>query len=400
MSGEHNKAPKAAGRPSRARAATVIDGEVTVIPDPEPADHPAPQPAILASAADNMSTAASPATDDGAAAAGTAPAPPSPGRPVMPSTTASAIAGGLAGALAGALAAIIIAIAGLWLLGDSTSKSSRDEAAAALAALEKRLRAVELRPAPDGGGTAKLADDVAALRQNVGAIETRLSSQPATANASPSDLASLRQSVAELERKLAGADNSQLAADIATLRRDLATKVTSGGREPAALLLLATDLLKAAVDRGQPYVSELEATRGLGLAAEFVEKLAANAASGIPTSRQLADLFRERLAPMLDSLQRKPDGVLDQLQQSLAKLVRVRPVGDVAGEDPAQRLARLEVRLQRGDVAGAGEEMAALPAAMQAAAGALADGLRQRVMADMLLARAIADLVKSLPGRG
>lgn len=390
MSDEHNKPPKGTGRSSRPRAAPVIDGEAMAIPDPKPADHPAPQPALEVSTGDNTSTDASPATGDAAAGTGMAAASLSLVRPVI------------AGAVAGALAATIIGMAGLWLLGDGTSNTGSDDAAAAVTALEKRLRAVEARPAPaaDGSGTTKLADDLAALRQNVSAIEARLAGAPATANAGLNDLASLRHSLAGLEQKIAAADNSQLAAEIATLRRDVTARSANGGGEPAALLLVATDLLKAAVDRGQTYVSELEAARGLGLSAEVVDKLSPAAASGVPTPRQLADLLSERVTLMLDSLQRKPDGVVDQLQQSFAKLVRVRPVGDVAGVDPGQRLARLEVRLQRGDVAGAVEEMSALPAPMQAAAGPLAEGLRQRVMADTLLARVIADLVKSLPRRG
>ncbi len=56
-------------------------------------------------------------------------------------------------------------------------------------------------------------------------------------------------------------------------------------------------------------------------------------------------------------------------------MVRIRPVGEPAGNDPAAVLARIEVKLARNDVAGADKDIAALPEK----ARALAEPWRKRL---------------------
>lgn len=395
MSDEQDGAPKAATRPpsSRRRSAPVIEGEARVIAGGthEASAEDTSQEAREAQAPPQLSATAS---NDPPLASGavTMPdqAPPTLVKPI--------IAGGLAGVLA-----TLVVMAVTMLVG-GLANSSGDEAGTRLTGLEKRLQSLEARPAIAAGGAEikKLADDVASLRQSVDGFAARLAARPAGADTGQgqNDLAILRQSIVGLEQKLAATPNiAALTADIAALRREIAARPAGGG-EPAALLLVAVDLLKGAVDRGQAYAGELEAARALGLAADIADRLAPAAPRGVATARQLADLLRDRVGPMLDSLQQKPDGIAEQLLQSLTRLVRVRPVGEVAGLDPASRLARLEARLQTGDAAGALEELTGLPAPMQAASGLLAEGLRLRVMADRLLSGAIADLVKSLSRKG
>ena len=61
-------------------------------------------------------------------------------------------------------------------------------------------------------------------------------------------------------------------------------------------------------------------------------------------------------------------GFLDRLQASAEKLVRVRPVDEAPGDDPAAVVARIEVRAAQADLAGALAELAKLPALLRARA--------------------------------
>ena len=61
---------------------------------------------------------------------------------------------------------------------------------------------------------------------------------------------------------------------------------------------------------------------------------------------------------------------LERLQSNAAKIVRVRPAGDVAGDDPASVSARIETRADHADIRGALAELAKLPADARAPAAA------------------------------
>ena len=56
-------------------------------------------------------------------------------------------------------------------------------------------------------------------------------------------------------------------------------------------------------------------------------------------------------------------GFLDRLQANAERLVRIRPVDEVPGDDAATVVNRIEVRAARSDVAGALSELGKLPAA-------------------------------------
>jgi hypothetical protein len=59
---------------------------------------------------------------------------------------------------------------------------------------------------------------------------------------------------------------------------------------------------------------------------------------------------------------------LDRLQANAEKIVRIRPVDDTPGDDPAAIVARVELRATQSDPAGALAELAKLPPAARAPA--------------------------------
>ena len=63
------------------------------------------------------------------------------------------------------------------------------------------------------------------------------------------------------------------------------------------------------------------------------------------------------------------NGILEKLQANAERIVRIRPVGDQAGDDTAAIVARIEAKAARDDIAGAMAELSKLPASMRAPAG-------------------------------
>jgi hypothetical protein len=74
-------------------------------------------------------------------------------------------------------------------------------------------------------------------------------------------------------------------------------------------------------------------------------------------------------------------GFLQKLQANAERLVRIRPVEEVAGDDPAAIMARAQIKAGRGDVPGALTELGTLPATVRAPAQAWIDKAQARTAA-------------------
>lgn len=388
MSEDNQDLPKSeAKRPApKKRAPAVIEGEAVKIEGVE-------QPSMTAEGA-------APASEPPAAAEAMS----TTEQPVMAEKSSANPL--LAGAIAGAVAGVLVAGIAYFAVPPAGTPKLESDIAPRLAAFDKRLKDVEARPAlPDvGEDILRLSADIKGLKQAFGALESRASTAPASApqpaGAANEDVAALRKALAALEQKIAGfASTAQVSGDLAALRREIAARSGSEG-DNKALLLVSVDLMKSTLDRGQPFASELEAARGLGLAPAAADKLKTYAETGLPTVGQLGGDFSARANAMIDTLTPQADGVLERLVQSAKKLIHIRPVGEVAGAEPAAVIARIETRLQQGNAAAALAEFKNLPERTRAAAGQIPALLAARAEADALLSSLIAELVKSLPKRG
>jgi len=121
--------------------------------------------------------------------------------------------------------------------------------------------------------------------------------------------------------------------------------------------------LRAAVERAYPFTTELAAARTQGLDVAALAALQPFAAGGVPSPNEL---FRELsgLMPQLTrvSLPVGHDGnYLERLQAGAERLVRIRPVGDVPGDDVSTVIGRIEFKMARQDVAGVVEDIEKLP---------------------------------------
>ena len=83
---------------------------------------------------------------------------------------------------------------------------------------------------------------------------------------------------------------------------------------------------------------------------------------GLPSSDALAREL-SRLAPAMQSAASAPreGGLMDRLQANAERLVRIRPVNETTGDDPAAVVSRAEAKAQRGDLGGARADLAKLP---------------------------------------
>jgi hypothetical protein len=100
----------------------------------------------------------------------------------------------------------------------------------------------------------------------------------------------------------------------------------------------------------------------------------------------------------------RPLGWLSSAGDWLASQVSVRPVGEVAGDDPGARVARAEVRLSRGDLAAAAKELDGLKGPAAAAAASWLGDAQARLAVDQVVtalqAAAVTRLGASAAGTG
>ncbi|MEN3382027.1 MAG: hypothetical protein V7608_2071, partial [Hyphomicrobiales bacterium] len=129
-------------------------------------------------------------------------------------------------------------------------------------------------------------------------------------------------------------------------------------------------VLRTAVERGDPFVTELAAVKPLVTDPAQVAPLEPFAAAGVPRATALARELSQLAGPMLAAAGAAPReaGLFDRLQQGAEKLVRIRPINETPGDDPATVISRAEVKAANGDLAGALADLSRLPDAVRAPA--------------------------------
>jgi hypothetical protein len=245
-----------------------------------------------------------------------------------------------------------------------------EQGAGAAAALDARIARLEKAPPPQAGA----APDNQALTDRVTALETALREAKSRAdaafdaaqkNTAPSavvaadrrDIDALTTRVAALEQAIKGADER--------IARAAATGTDKAGRLAFVALVLRT-----AAERGDPFVTELPAIRPRVSDAAPIAALEPFAATGVPRAAKLARELSQLAGPMLNAAGSAPreSGIIDRLQQGAERLVRIRPINETPGDDPATVISRAEVKAANGDLAGALADLARLPDTVRAPA--------------------------------
>lgn len=289
--------------------------------------------------------------------------------------------------LAGGLIALAGA-AGLQFGGVLPNLGGHPELAALKAEVEKLASIPSFDPAP-------ILGEIQTLKDQIAAVDSRIAELPSGG----SDIAALKtieEKIASLEAALAsgqsggGADAAALQALSAKVAQLESAQPSPGGTSAVALAIAASGL-KAAIDRGGPFMSELETYASVAPGSADIDALRALAATGVPSRQDLVARFDDAANAML-AASRTPDpdaGILQRLTDSAKNLVKARPVGDIAGDSPEALAARMEVAIGRGDLDAALSEVGKLPAAAQEAAKAYLDQVKARRDTDALVAKAL-----------
>ncbi len=277
--------------------------------------------------------------------------------------------------------------------------------AARLAAVEVQLQELAARPSPNGNPkvddlSARVGQAEAALARPPAAdpaLATRLAGAETAAKSLTDNLAALNRRIDEVataareargRADAAAGQNADQSAIVASEQRELealagriaaleqAAKAMEGElakrtspADRAARLALAAAALQAVVERGEPFAAELAAAKPLAGDPGRLAPLEPFARTGVPSVAALSRELQGLIPSLLPTGAGKPQGgFLDRLQTNAERLVRIRPVGEAAGNDPAAMVARIESRAAQGDLAGAIAELRKLPAELRAPA--------------------------------
>lgn len=299
------------------------------------------------------------------------------------SQTPSRISSFVFSAVTGALAALLV-IGGAKFSGlldapppvappvtNNASKSDVEALGARLAKVESDVAKPAPRPVSDPAFAARLdavetaqtslRNDVTAARGQSEKLAAALneiktaSPQGVIAAEPPSvpaiDLSAIEERIGKIERATAA------------LSAAAAAPAPPPAEDPNVRRMAAASLLEAAVQQGGPYTPALAAARSVAGDVGTLKPLDAFAATGVPSaatlSRELLTLL-PKLAPKPDTQPASP-GILERLQQSAARLVRIQRV-DATGSGNAAILARVSAAAQRDDLAEAKRELLQLPA--------------------------------------
>jgi len=312
----------------------------------------------------------------------------------------------LLGAAGMGAVSMLILISVLWFTGviGNGSAGYGDR----LSAIESRLRELSGRPADraDQHVLEDLSTRIGRLEKSTfssppplsdPALANRLTSAENATKAFADNIGSLNSRVDDLAaavrelRNVTPVDKSELealAARIAALEKtaaaieaDLVKRATVAS-DRAMRYALATAALRAAVERGDPFTTELAAARPLA-PENALSGLEPFAASGVPSNVVLA----QELSALVPALRRAADsvppegGFFDRLKANAGRLVRIRRANEVPGDDPAAVITRIDLKAANADVSGALVELAKLPAPVRAPAQAWIDKAQARIAA-------------------
>ncbi|MEP9387503.1 phage tail protein [Mesorhizobium sp. KR9-304] len=349
--------------------------------------------------------------------------------PPARSSRGSAVTAGVAGGIVALLAGGLLQFAGILGTPGSTSGSAEPSVPAAveaeIAALKSEIEGLKSGAGNTGDMTGRVdalsqafdqvKADVAALKQavvsgggdsaglgalnaKIAEIETRIAAiGPGADGAIPEEIAAINEKIAGVEVlvKAAGEAASVVDGRLGALEQSvstLATKVDSQAAQPKIALAIAASALKAAIERGAPFLPEIETFAAIAPRAPGLSELRPYAEKGVATR---ADILAETDAAanaIIAAASPPPAnaGFFERLLSSAESLVTVRPIGAVEGPGVPETVARMEVALQAGDLAKAVAEFDTLPEPAKAAGAIFADKIRARLTVEQLADQAIA----------
>ncbi len=294
-----------------------------------------------------------------------------PEQPKAPGAGRALVAGAVGGAIVAALAATAFTVyppktqlpaSDLNRIAALEAASSHngeaiaglDQHVAALAALEKRVGALE------AGSGAAGTPDVQALSGDVKTLR--------------GEIDATREQVPALEARIAKLETAappDISARIQKLETEAAAPKPATNDHPAAVAVVA-EAIRDKLASGAPFTTDVASLASLGVDPAKLAPLKA-VADGAPSNSALIASFEAAEPKLFAAVAPKEAGsVGERLLGHLRSLVRIRQIGETAGDDPQALASQVVARLQRGDLSGALAAFAKLPQQARDAASAFA----------------------------
>ena len=263
----------------------------------------------------------------------------------------------------------------------AAAQAARDDAAKALelatANAQRPNEAPAAPPAPAPGQQPN-GPDVSALEGRLAKVEADLAGALARP---PVDLDPISQRLDKLEKALAAPK----------IETRVAPEAAPPSRDAAAGLAVVAQALRVRLAAGVPFPVEEAALERLGADPAKLAILKPLAEKGAPSAAALAaDFAKAAPAVLAAATPEGSSGVVDRLLSNMGKVVKVTPVGEVAGDEPAALLSQINAALGRGDAATALAAWRRLPDAARQASKPWADEAQSTIDA----AKAAGDLAE------
>ncbi|WP_222334680.1 COG4223 family protein [Rhizobium leguminosarum] len=327
---------------------------------------------------------------------------PPPEQPAPKSaSTSGLIAAGIVGGLVALLGAGAIQYAG-YLPGSSTPQTTSPETAELAGEIDGLKQTVaNLAANPASADDGELAKRVAALETTAKAPAAGAPADAANVEALNQKIAELTGQVDQLRSTLAQSSEQQTTngADIAKRLEEAEKKLNEPREDVAVARAIAAAALKAAIDRGGPFLAELDTFAGVAPDDPAVADLRTFAETGIPSRTELVREVPDVATAIVEAVN-QPDpnqSWSDRLMSSAKSLVSVRPVGNIEGESVEAIAARMEEKVKSGDLPGASAEWNSLPASGKQASAAFKQSLEARIRVEELVGGALS---KAVSGTG
>ncbi|WP_315926169.1 phage tail protein [Mesorhizobium sp. SP-1A] len=267
-----------------------------------------------------------------------------------------------------------------------------DKVRADLAAVKKTAEA------GSGGDTGTaldaLGDKVAALETTVAALNQAAGQQV--------DLGPVNEKLAALDTQVKSSADAVAREDgrLGALEQSvsqLTGKVEAQASQPKIALSIAASALKSALERGAPFTAELDTFAAISPDAPQVAALRPYAEKGVPSRADIATGMDAAANAMVGASEQVDEnaGLFARLMSSAESLVKVRPVGAIAGPGVPETVARMEVAVKQGDYAKALAEYGTLPEAVKAAGAGFADKIKARLEAETQVDALVSSAMKA-----
>jgi hypothetical protein len=322
----------------------------------------------------------------------------SPAEPVRPAPSkgggsggAGAIAAGIFGGLVALVGAGSAQYAGYIPNFGPTEKVDLSAVTSQISALQAKLDEVAQKadnpPKPD----------LKPLENRMKAIETAMSKLPV---GDLTDVLAIQGKLNDVAGQSAKVHEELTS--VASRLKNLEAKVNQPRDDIDVARAIASAGLKAAIDRGGPFLSELQTLASVAPNDKSVAALQAYAAQGVPSRSELLKRYPDAADAMLAVLDKPVPGqsLSERLFKSAFSIIKVRPVGDVKGNTPQAIIARIGDKLQSGDLAGAAKEWEGLPDEMKAAGKDFKDALDARIQVEALVSQTLNNAVTGTGKQG